>query len=81
MSDQERERFTGMDDISCEKVGLKRGMKARHMLMMSIGGTIGTGLFLASGEVLQSAGPIGAILAYLVAGLAMYAVMLCLAEL
>lgn len=70
-----------MADIGAEKVGLKRGMKSRHMLMMSIGGTIGTGLFLASGQVLEGAGPMGAILAYLVAGLAMYAVMLCLAEL
>lgn len=78
---EERKEEQVMMDIGAEKEGLKRGMKSRHMLMMSIGGTIGTGLFLASGEVLQGAGPMGAILAYLVAGLAMYAVMLCLAEL
>lgn len=81
MDQNEKEKSVGLEDLGAEKEGLKRGMKSRHMLMMSIGGTIGTGLFLASGEVLQSAGPIGAILAYLLAGLAMYAVMLCLAEL
>lgn len=81
MDEKERNQGVEMHDIGAEKEGLKRGLKSRHMLMMSIGGTIGTGLFLASGEVLQSAGPVGAILAYLVAGLAMYAVMLCLAEL
>ena len=75
------EDMNNLGSLANEKEGLKRGMKPRHMLMMSIGGTIGTGLFMASGEVLAKAGPLGAVLAYLVAGLAMYAVMLCLAEL
>lgn len=32
--------------------GLKREMKARHIAMISIGGTIGTGLFVASGSAI-----------------------------
>lgn len=61
--------------------GLKRGMKSRHIFMMSIGGVIGTGLFMSSGYTLAAAGPLGAVLAYLFGGLSMYLVMLCLGEL
>ena len=64
-----------------EKQGLKRDMKSRHLLMISIGGTIGTGLFMGSGQTLHQAGSFGAILAYMVGGLIMYLVLLCLAEL
>lgn len=61
--------------------GLKRGMKGRHIFMISLGGVIGTGLFLSSGFTLNQAGPGGAVLAYLVGGFSMYMVMLCLGEL
>lgn len=64
-----------------EKKGLKRDMKSRHLMMISIGGTIGTGLFMGSGQTISQAGPFGAILAYLVGGFIMYLVLLCLAEL
>jgi arginine/ornithine permease len=60
---------------------LKRSMKSRHLFMLSLGGTIGTGLFLSSGYTIGEAGPGGAIIAYLVAGLLMYLVMVCLGEL
>jgi amino acid permease len=46
-----------------------------------LGGAIGTGLFLGSGEVIAQTGPIGAILAYILGGLIAYMVMLCLGEL
>lgn len=60
---------------------LKRAMTTRHLVMLSLGGAIGTGLFLGSGEVISSTGPIGAILAYILGGLIAYMVMLCLGEL
>ena len=41
---------------------LKRGLKSRHLTMISLGGTIGTGLFLASGGVIHTAGPGGALI-------------------
>jgi amino acid permease len=62
-------------------VELQRTMKSRHLFMISLGGVIGTGLFLSSGYTLNQAGPGGTILAYLVGGLTMYLVMLCLGEL
>jgi arginine/ornithine permease len=59
---------------------LKRGMKARHLIMLSIGGTIGTGLFVGAGQTIAQAGPLGAVLAYLAGGALMFIVLLSLAE-
>ncbi|MGA8883056.1 MAG: amino acid permease [Acinetobacter sp.] len=60
---------------------LKRAMSTRHLVMISLGGAIGTGLFLGSGEVIAQTGPVGAILAYFLGGVIAYMVMLCLGEL
>lgn len=60
---------------------LERKMEARHIQMISLGGVIGTGLFLSSGYTISQAGPIGTILAYFVGAVLVYAVMLCLGEL
>ena len=62
-------------------VSLKRAMTKRHLIMLSLGGAIGTGLFLSSGQVIAQAGPIGAVIAYIIGGLIAYMVMLCLGEL
>lgn len=59
----------------------KRSMQQRHLVMLSLGGVIGTGLFLSSGYTIQQAGPAGAVLAYLIGGLVVYLVMMCLGEL
>lgn len=49
--------------------------------MISLGGAIGTGLFVSTGYLINQAGPGGVVLSYLSGGLLMYLVMLCLAEL
>ncbi|MBM7651345.1 S-methylmethionine permease [Neobacillus cucumis] len=59
----------------------QRTMQARHLVMISLGGVIGTGLFLSSGYTIQQAGPFGTILSYLIGALVVYLVMLCLGEL
>lgn len=64
-----------------ENQQLKRVLKTRHLLMISMGGVIGTGLFLGSGLTINNAGAGGAILAYLIGGVMTYLVMLCLGEL
>lgn len=52
-----------------EKVDhLERKMEARHIQMISLGGVIGTGLFLSSGYTISQAGPIGTIIAYFFGG-------------
>ena len=48
--------------------------------MIAIGGTIGTGLFLKSGNIIESAGPVGALIAYLLAGLSVFCVVMSLGE-
>ncbi|KKK39743.1 amino acid transporter [Mesobacillus campisalis] len=60
---------------------LNRAMKSRHLFMLSIGGVIGTGLFLNAGYTINQAGPGGALAGYLFGGLILYLVMVCLGEL
>lgn len=59
---------------------MNRGLKNRHLQLISLGGVIGSGYFLGTGYVLEKAGP-AAILAYLLGGVIVLCVMLCLAEL
>ncbi|MFC5530238.1 amino acid permease [Cohnella yongneupensis] len=50
------------------------------MTMISLGGSIGTGLFLASGGAIHDAGPGGALLAYAVIGIMVYFLVTSLGE-
>ena len=59
---------------------MNRGLKNRHLQLISLGGVIGSGYFLGTGYVLEKAGP-ASILAYLLGGVIVLCVMLCLAEL
>lgn len=59
---------------------MHRSLKNRHLQLISLGGIIGSGYFLGTGYILEKAGP-AAILAYLLGGLIVFCVMLCLAEL
>ena len=59
---------------------LKRGLRARHLNMIAIGGAIGTGLFVASGGTISNAGPGGALLAYALIGIMVYFLMQSLGE-
>ncbi|MEW9809005.1 MAG: amino acid permease [Candidatus Symbiodolus clandestinus] len=60
---------------------LQRRLQARHLTMIAIGGSIGTGLFLASGASIAQAGPGGALVAYGLIGLMVYCLMTSLGEL
>ena len=60
--------------------GLHRNLKERHMIMIALGGTIGTGLFLASGQALASAGPAGSLVSYLLISIMVYFVMTSLGK-
>ena len=60
---------------------LVRTMTARHLVMIAMGGVIGSGLFLSSGYTISQAGPLGAVIAYLIGSLVVYLVMACLGEL
>lgn len=60
---------------------LRCELKARHLTMITLGGSIGTGLFVASGAAIAQAGPGGALLAYILIGLMVYCLMTSLGEL
>ncbi|KPC74100.1 hypothetical protein ADL27_50715, partial [Streptomyces sp. NRRL F-6602] len=51
--------------------GYQRGLGARQIQMIAIGGAIGTGLFLGAGKAISKAGP-SLILAYAIAGLVIF---------
>ncbi|KZT66151.1 hypothetical protein DAEQUDRAFT_482566 [Daedalea quercina L-15889] len=59
---------------------LKRQLKNRHIAMISIGGVIGTGLFLGTANSLKSGGPVGLLLGYTMVGTICYSVMISLGE-
>lgn len=66
--------------MSTNENQLRRGLNARQLSMIAIGGSIGTGLFLASGASIASAGPGGALLAYAIVGIMVYFLMTSLGE-
>ncbi|EEU40499.1 uncharacterized protein NECHADRAFT_103561 [Fusarium vanettenii 77-13-4] len=58
-----------------------RGLSPRHVQLMAIGGSIGTGLFVGIGGVLSSAGPLSVLLGYLIWGVCfVWPCNLCVAE-
>ncbi|KGT91736.1 lysine transporter [Erwinia typographi] len=69
------------DTKTTQQPALRRELKARHLTMIAIGGSIGTGLFVASGATISQAGPGGALLSYMLIGLMVYFLMTSLGEL
>lgn len=62
-----------------EEKELTRGLKARHIELIALGGTIGVGLFMGSASTIKWAGP-SVLLAYAIAGIAMFFVMRIMGE-
>ncbi|UKZ82799.1 hypothetical protein TrVFT333_010597 [Trichoderma virens FT-333] len=60
---------------------LARDLKGRHLQMIAIGGSVGTGLFVASGLALYQSGPASLLLGYLVTGAIQFCTMQSLGEL
>jgi L-asparagine transporter-like permease len=59
---------------------LRRALRVRHLVMLSVGGTIASGFLLFVGSAIGIAGP-AVIISYVIAGIITIAVMACLAEL
>ncbi|KAF8540138.1 amino acid permease/ SLC12A domain-containing protein [Trichophaea hybrida] len=59
---------------------LTRGLKARHITMIAIGGAIGTGLIIGTGAALAQAGPAPVLISYSIVGFLVYLVMCALGE-
>lgn len=69
-----------MKENQPETQQLNRSLNSRHITMIAIGGAIGTGLFLGSGQAIHHAGP-SIIIAYLVMGIFTFMLMRVLGEL
>lgn len=58
---------------------LKRGLEARHIELIALGGTIGVGLFMGSSSTLKWTGP-SIMLAYAIAGIFIFFIMRAMGE-
>jgi len=58
---------------------LNRGLKARHIQMIALGGTIGVGLFMGSTSTIQWTGP-SVMLAYAISGIFIFFIMRAMGE-
>lgn len=63
-----------------QQAKMQRSLKSRHIQLMALGGTIGTGLFLGSGQAIHAAGP-AILLAYLITGIICFFILRVLGEL
>ena len=69
------------DDVEKDETGLHRTLKNRHLQMIAIGGSIGTGLFVGSGGALATGGPAALVLDFGIIGLMLFNVCMALGEL
>jgi GABA permease len=66
-------------DASSASARLSKSLRARHLMMISIGGIIGAGIFVASSSAIANIGP-AVILSYLFAGIVVFATIRTLAR-
>jgi L-asparagine transporter-like permease len=71
--------MASIDSIIERERGLQRTLSAGRMIMIAIGGAIGTGLFLGSGFAIGLAGP-GVLISYAIGAVIALLLMGCLAE-
>lgn len=55
-----------VDELTKKYGKTKRGLSGRHVQLMAIAGSIGTGLFVGIGNSLSKAGPLSVLLAYII---------------
>lgn len=68
-----------MTETTTKPTELSRGLTQRHVQMMAIGGTIGTGLFLGAGDTINLTGP-SVLLIYMITGAFLFFMMRAIGE-
>lgn len=76
----------GLSDIEKAAIAtanspLSRSLKSRHLQMIAIGGSIGTGLFVGSGGSLSSGGPAALVIGFFLIGSMLFCTVHALGEL
>ncbi|KAF9473602.1 APC amino acid permease [Pholiota conissans] len=57
-----------LEHVLADTPMLQQKMKPRHLKMIAVGGSIGTGLFVGSGSALRQGGPAGVLIAWILIG-------------
>lgn len=63
-----------------EPLSTKRGIKSRQAQMIAIGGSVGTSLFIASGQALAVGGPALLLAAYIIMSIMVYGIVTAVVE-
>ncbi|KAK7453997.1 Amino-acid permease inda1 [Stygiomarasmius scandens] len=69
-----------LEKVRAEGPRLQAKMKPRHLTMIAVGGSIGTGLFVGSGAALHDGGPAGILIAWILIGIMLINVTQALGE-
>ncbi|ODV78641.1 general amino acid permease [Suhomyces tanzawaensis NRRL Y-17324] len=80
---EDGKEYTEMEkiNINAANSNLSRKLKSRHLQMISIGSSIGTGLFVGSGSALHTGGPAGIMIGWFIMATGVFATMQGLGEL
>lgn len=78
--EQDQPTSIPIDEMTDPTTRLHRGLKARQVSMVAIGGTVGTGLIIGTGPGLFLGGPLSLLISYTMVGLIVYLVMCALGE-
>lgn len=78
-------RYEGLTDMEKANIRtsnprLQRKLKGRHLQMIAISSSIGTGLFIGSGEALNTGGPAGVLIAWILTGSAIFCTIQAMGE-
>ncbi len=72
--------YSSTEELAAPPQKLHRNISTRMLSMIAIGGSIGTGIFLASGNAIHLAGPGGTMVAFILTGIMVYFLMTSLGE-
>ncbi|OKL63769.1 hypothetical protein UA08_00694 [Talaromyces atroroseus] len=77
---KENNHVQAIEGVQARDNGIKRGLSSRHAQFIALGSSIGTGLFVSSGETLAKGGPAFFLGSYIVVSVLVYMIMASLTE-